>query len=166
MSPITLTSKTGRDATVDSGNSPSTFSTRSLAPIRAKQPPTAISALDPKKAVPCCRPSMIEVSIMRSSRRAMVRIQAARCRFIAWDSEMRLNSLPSVDSEWSVQAARKNASAERSANERSMSTIRFQHPSWDTIYAMSLADHPKSAHVQPNAAKRPKQPQASDFSGV
>ena len=43
---------------------------------------------------------MIEVSIMRSSRRAMVRIQAARWMFMAVDSEMRLNSLPSVDSEW------------------------------------------------------------------
>ena len=38
---------------------------------------------------------MMPVSIMRSSRRAMVRIQASRCAFIAVVSDTRLTSLPS-----------------------------------------------------------------------
>ena len=40
----------------------------------------AISELEAKKAVPCCSPTMMDVSIMRSSRRAMVCIHSARWR--------------------------------------------------------------------------------------
>jgi len=96
---MTLTSKAGLADVVVSGSSDRTLSTWSLAPRSAKQPPMAISELDPKKAVPCCRPSMMEVSIMRSSRRAMVRIHVSRCAFIAVERETRLNSFPSVASE-------------------------------------------------------------------
>ncbi len=49
---------------------------------------------------------MIEVSIILSSRRAMVRIQASRWAFIAVVSDMRLNNLPSAASAKNAHTSR------------------------------------------------------------
>ena len=98
MRPIVLVSNTPRAGIAKNGRSDSTASTRSVAPSSAKQLPIATSALDAKKAVPCCRPAMMPVSIILSSRRAMVCIQASRCSFIACVSEVRLTILPSAAS--------------------------------------------------------------------
>ena len=114
MRPIVLVSNTPRAGAMN-GRSDSTEITWSVAPSRAKQLPTATSALDAKKAVPCCRPAMMPVSIILSSRRAMVCIQASRCAFIAWVSEIRLTILPSAASEKTTQTPRKKARATTSA---------------------------------------------------
>ena len=57
---------------------------------------------------------MIEVSTMRTSRRAIVAIQAARWAFIARVSDSRFTIWPSDASACRVQPARKNARAARS----------------------------------------------------
>ena len=58
---------------------------------------------------------MMPVSIILSSRRAMVCIQASRCSFIACVSEIRLTILPSAASAKMIQAPRKKARAKASA---------------------------------------------------
>ena len=113
MRPIVLVSNTPRAGIAKNGRSDSTASTRSVAPSSAKQLPIATSALDAKKAVPCCSPAMMPVSIIRSSRRAMVCIQASRCAFIAWVSEVRLTSLPSAASAKSDPDGQEESEGER-----------------------------------------------------
>jgi hypothetical protein len=49
----------------------------------ANAAPIARSEVEAKKAVPFCRPAMIDVSIMRRSRRSIASIHSRRCTFIA-----------------------------------------------------------------------------------
>ncbi|TIS82761.1 MAG: hypothetical protein E5W99_16245 [Mesorhizobium sp.] len=76
--PNILVWKASREDAEANGKSVIMVRTRSEAPRRAKQPPSAISELEAKKAVPCCSPDMMAVSTMRTSRSAMLRIQASR----------------------------------------------------------------------------------------
>src|SRR5262245_37070705 len=61
---------------------------------------------------------MMLVSIMRNSRRDMVRIQTPRCTFIAVVREIRLNSRPSAASAKKLHTARKKTRATASLPER------------------------------------------------
>ena len=87
-----------------------------------------MSELDAKKAVPCCNPTMMLVSIMRSSRRAIVRIQASRCAFIALVRDTRPARLPATIMLCVTQATRKKPSAEKSMAVRCReSNMRGEH---------------------------------------
>lgn len=94
----------------------------------AKQPPSASSALEAKKAVPCCRPVMMPVSIMRSSRRAIVRIHASRCAFISCVNDLRLKKRPDVACENRTQSRMKTASAEASVQWKESMSIGPAYP--------------------------------------
>ncbi len=78
----TFISKAPRSTATSNGRSPSTVITRSVEFKSAKHPPIARSEVEAKKAVPFCRPAMIDVSIILRSRSAACRTQAARCRLM------------------------------------------------------------------------------------